>query len=166
MIFTIINCGHFLSLKFIHLWADTFQLFQYSIIKLLRLGKDYDTNCRYYGQHYKYDTRSDCFTSCVQNHHNIVCNDSKLSLMSTLVREEFISKNRNKTFTNCSAYTQTSQDKMISCWKHCKPNCQYKHYPANAVKIRGFNNSQAQVIVEHNAMPDVLVEYIPETSFI
>ena len=136
------------------------------MIKILRLGKGYDTNCRYYGQHYEFDTRSDCLTSCVQYHHNIVCNSTKLAIMLTLVREEFISKNRNKSLTNCSAYTQIKQDATISCWKHCKLDCHYKHYPADIQKISDFNNTQTQVYVEHNEMPDVLVKYIPETSLI
>ena len=149
-----------------HLWSGTYQKFRYSMIKILRLGKDYDTDCRWYGQDYKYDTWSDCLTTCVQKHHNIVCNSTKLPFLGTLVREEFISENRNKSFTNCSAYTQTNQDMIIRCWNHCKPNCQYKHYPADIQKISDSNNSIVGAYIYHNEMPDVLVKYIPETSLI
>ena len=149
-----------------NLWSGTFSMIRYSMIKILRLGKDYDTNSRFYGQHYKYDTRSDCFTSCVQNHHNTICNNTKLALMRTLVREKFISENRNKSFTNCSTFIQNHQDATISCSKHCKLNCQYKHYPADIQKISEIKNAQAQAYIEHNSMPDVMIKYIPETSLI
>ena len=148
------------------LWSGTYQLIQYSLVKLLRLGKDYETNCRYYGDYYEHDTWSDCLTSCVKYHHDITCDNTKLPLMSTLVREQFVSMNQNKTFTTCSAYTKIKQNAIISCSKHCKLNCQYKHYPANTEKISEFINSQAYVIVEHNQMPDILIKYIPETSLL
>ena len=86
--------------------------------------------------------------------------------MTTLVREEFISKNRNKSFTNCSAYIQIQQDALLSCSKRCKLNCQYKHYPADIQKSFEVNDSLIEVHIEHNEMPDVLVKYIPEISFI
>ena len=147
-------------------WSGNYLKIKYSVIKLLRLGKDYDTDCRLYGHNYKYETWSDCLTSCVQNHHYIVCNNTKLPFMGTLVREKFISENRNKSFTNCSDYTQIKQDAIINCSKHCKLNCQYKHYPSVIEKRFEANNSQIEVFIEHNEMPDVLVEYIPETSLI
>ena len=142
------------------------QLVQYSLIKIVRLGRQYETNCRFYGQYYKHYTWSDCITSCIKYHHDVTCDNTKLPLMSTLVREEFVSMNQNKTFTTCSAYTKVKHDAMINCSKHCKLNCQYKHYPANIDEIYEFNNSQAQVIVEHNEMPDVLIKYVPENSLI
>ena len=149
-----------------YIWSGNYQQIKYSVIKLLRLGKDYDTDCRLYGHNYKYETRSDCLTSCVQKHHNIVCNSTKLAFMNTLVREEFISENRNKSFTNCSAYTQTIEDAMISCSKYCNLNCQYKHFPAVIEKLSEVNNSQIDLYVKNNEITDVLIKYIPETSLI
>ena len=62
--------------------------------------------------------------------------------------------------------TDSDLKRLFSCLKNYNHNCQYKHYPTNVVKINAFNNSIAQVIVEHNAMPDILIKYIPETSLI
>ena len=161
--FPVLESGKVMLLK-----SDTTQWIQYSLIKILRLGRQYETNCRFYGKYYKYETWSDCLTSCLKYHHDVTCDNTKLPLLSTLVREKFVSINRNKTFSICPAYTKIEKDVMINCSKHCKLNCHYKHFPAATIDILGyyFNNSQADVIVDHNQMPDILIKYIPEISLI
>lgn len=49
---------------------------QFSRVKIERLGRKYDTDCRDYGPNQQYITRFDCIFKCFWRKHNIVCNAS------------------------------------------------------------------------------------------
>ena len=153
--------------KLLPLESGISQSIQYSTIKILRFGRDYETDCREYGHEYDYETRSSCIVSCVKHHHDTICNSNSLPEMGNVVTKKFITINYNKTITNCSDYYKTKQDSLVNCSKQCKLNCNYKYYPAKIhrlIEIEDFSSSD--VIMEHNTMPDILIKYIPETSLI
>ena len=153
--------------KLLPLESGISQSIQYSTIKILRLGRAYETDCREYGHGYEFDTRSSCIVSCVKHHHDTICDNNSLPEMGNLVRKKFITKNYKKTITNCTDYSKIKQDALVNCSKHCKFNCQYKYYPGNIHRLIEIEDiSSSDVIMEHNTMPDVLIKYIPETILI
>ena len=153
--------------KMLALESGLLHAIQYSTIKILRLGSDYETDCRNYGQDFPYVTRSSCIVSCVKHYHDTICGNNKLPEMANLMIEEFIKINYNKTITNSTIYSRIKQDALVNCSKQCNLNCHYKYYPANINPIGLIENrSHSNISMEHNQMPDVLIEYIPETSFI
>ena len=143
------------------------QTIQYSTIKILRLGRDYETDCREYGKGYEFDTRSSCIVSCIKHHHDTICDNSSLPELGNLVTEKYIKINYNKKITNCTDYPKIKQDALVNCSKQCNFNCNYKYYPANIQRINYIEDfSSSDVIMEHNTMPDILIKYIPESSLI
>ena len=152
--------------KLLPLESEVSQLIQYSTIKILRLGRDYETDCREYGNEYEYDTRSSCIVSCVKHHHDTICGNSSLPQLENLVTNKFITTNYNKSITQCITYYKIKQDALANCSKQCHFNCHYKYYSANIQKLNDIEHYKSDVIMEHNQMPDILIKYIPETSFI
>lgn len=150
----------------IHIRAGAFQRLKYSTVKTLKLGRHYDTDCSDYGPGHKFDTYSDCTIRCMKRQHDKYCPKNMLPYVARMVREKYILENANKFITNCSKFDNIKQDANIHCQKQCKLNCQYKYYPAKYNRILDYDEDQALVILEHNHLPDVLVQYIPETSLI
>ena len=65
--------------------GDTY-LFQYSQIKIERLGFGYDTDCREYGAGYDFDIRTDCIIECYQDNFHKICNTTGLPRSFYLIR--------------------------------------------------------------------------------
>ena len=152
--------------KLLPLESEVSQLIQYSTIKILRLGRDYETDCREYGNEYEYDTRSSCIVSCVKHHHDTICDNSSLPQLENLVTNKFITINYNKSITECTAYYKIKQDILAHCSKQCHFNCHYKYYSANIQRLNDLEHFKSDLMMEHNQMPDILIKYIPETSLI
>ena len=153
--------------KLLPLESGVSQSIQYSTIKILRLGKDYETDCREYGHGYNYETRSSCIVSCVKHYHDTICDNNHLPETGNLVTRNFITMNHNKSINNCKNYFKFKQDVMANCSKQCKLNCHYKYYPANIHRLIEIEDiSSSDVTMEHNTMPDILIKYIPETNLI
>ena len=109
------------------------------ILKIKRLGRQYETNCREYGQDYDYETSGDCHTLCLKYHHKIACNDTSLPWLPSLARQEYVNVNYNKSINSCEASSEIEKGAMINCSKHCNHDCQYKLYPADMMKFSEHN---------------------------
>ena len=147
--------------------AGTFYMGQYSQIKIERLGGQYDTNCVEYGIGKKFLTRNDCLLSCHQDEHDRICNDSSTMVNSVfLVREEIIKMNANRLLNNCEEFDNIKHEITLGCSKRCKQACTYSYYQLNLQKLEDMDFGHSRLFAEHNEMPDILIKYIPEISFL
>ena len=147
--------------------SNTFYMGQYSQIKIERLGEQYDTDCVHYGTGKKFIIRNDCLLACHQDKHDQVCEDkSKMVKSSYLVREAIVEKNAHKYISNCDQYEKLKQEVTRNCSEQCKQPCTYSYYPVSFLKLGSLPFGQIRIHIEHNEMPDILIKYFPETSFI
>ena len=147
--------------------AGTFYMGQYSQIKIERLGEQYDTDCVEYGIGKKFLTRNDCLLSCHQDEHDRICNDSSTMVNSVfLVRKQIFNMNANRLVNNCEEYENMEHDIFLNCWKHCKQACTYSYYRVDFQELEDMDFGHSRLFAEHNEMPDILIKYIPEISFI
>ena len=140
---------------------------QYSQIKIERLGQHYDTDCVQYGIGQEFITMNDCLLMCHQDKHDQVCDDKSKMVRSTfLVREELVKINSNRYLSDCEDYENLKQEITLSCSKQCKLPCTYSYYPVSFQKLGDLDFGRTRLFVEHDEMPDILIRYIPEISFI
>ena len=145
--------------------GDTY-LFQYSQIKIERLGFGYDTDCREYGAGYDFDIRTDCIIECYQDNFHKICNTTGLPRSFYLIREEVLMKKVDRSVKHCPEINKYDKDIQINCSKKCKFDCQSKLYSSNIIKLAHADYEQTIILIEHSEMPDITVKYMAEISFI
>ena len=147
--------------------SSTYYLAQYNQIRIERLGHKYDTDCFEYGIGKQFITMNDCLLKCHQDKHNRICDDKSRMVRSTfLVREEVAKLNSERFLSNCENYEMSKHEISLTCSKECKQPCTYSYYPVNLHKIGDLDFVHSKLMAEHNEMPDILIKYYPETSFI
>ena len=142
---------------------------QFSQIKTELLGSDYDTNCQEYNLDYKYanfNMRSDCITDCFQKRKQN-CGRRGLANTGDLFRVEFLKQNRNLKFEDFCDDFQVYIRIKSSCLELCRPDCNFDYYSYER-KDSTFKskNEGIEFYLAHSHLPDVILKYSPQVSFI
>ena len=149
---------------------------EYNQVTTELLDSNYDTNCFEYDIDYKlanFNMRSDCMTSCTQNYHDEHCNVKGYSITGSLLRKQFLEQNTNElTFMdinqiNCIENNISDVDNF--CQQKCKPDCIYSYYPTSHTQEEyeiEDNGLWFKFNIRHNSLPDVLITYLPQTTFL
>ena len=143
--------------------SNSLSVVYYSNIHIKRLGYGYDTNCRDYGSN---KIRADCLLSCYQKHHDQLCNATALVQSPLLIRESILELKLNRKLDKCEAYYKFFNNIMSKCSSVCKIECDYIYYSFTQTKIMNNNDNITRIYIQHNDMPDIIIRYIAEITFI
>ena len=141
---------------------------QYNQIQTELLGHSYDTNCFNYDLDYKYanfNMRSDCITDCHMKKVSENLNHSELVTSDLLYRKEFLELNRHmKVHPGTSGLHKIE---MVECNKKCRPDCKFKYYLwETKERVKGPTDDSVFLTLRHSRIPDVIIRYSPQLSFI
>ena len=54
---------------------------------------------------------------------------------------------------------------MLKCLDNCQDDCSFKYYPFQLNNVGKYETRKTKIILEHNELPDILVEQNPEMNF-
>jgi hypothetical protein len=146
---------------------------RFSQINTELLGSGYDTNCYDYDLDHKYlnySMRSDCITKCFLNFIRNKCNVSGFFYLSDiLLRSEILNRDRPMSFQSNECIEKYLITAEIKCEDKCQLDCKFKYYSYELTNtdLGNFKNFQKfSFYLQHNHLPDIVVQYLPQTTFI
>ena len=143
----------------------------FSSIKIKRLSDLYNTHCKEYGDG-QYEMRSDCIFDCYQKIMNQQCNTNNLVASMSLVRDEYLLKNRNQTPDEPCIKNEAKIEKIkIICMKSCHQECTYQYYLFQLERMNNIDLNGLFILVDitHNKLPDITIIQLREmdlTTFV
>ena len=137
------------------------------------LGEGYDTNCYEYDLDYKFanfNMRSDCIYWCIQNFIKTECNLKGIMFTKGFFRQDII-ENSLLNFEKFNIQNYTCQKEMndmgeIICSKQCKYDCKFKYFSSSYLQESTHIKYWIAIIVRHNTLPDIYLQYLPQTTFL
>ena len=158
--------------NFVEIRNDHFYLFYYSQLNIERLDSNYETNCYAYDidhKHANFNMRSDCMTSCYQTLMRKKCNQSGSFISANkLLRSQYIENNPTWLFNKEHKCPEQHHIELKStCKLECKYDCSFKYYLLEKYE-NNFNEfkDSFNLTIQRNIIPDVIIQYLPQTSFI
>ena len=139
----------------------------YKQIKTELLGDGYNTNCYNYDLDYKhanFNMRSDCIADCYVKKVRKHCKHSDLAQNDQLFRKDFLKLNRNLKINpgDCKLGVKANVD----CKNQCRPDCKYSYYLIEKWERRRFPGENILINLRHSRIPDIIIKYLPQLSFI
>ena len=136
------------------------------------LEEGFDTNCFEYDLDYKhgnFNMYSDCVTSCVQKSFY----DENCLVKGYIYRFNSIDK-QNISLRECWGQHLSRSDKDLetieyNCMYECRKDCIFRYYTWTHKEYEHFRSDDIfaiNVYIRHNYLPDVVIRYIEQTSFI
>ena len=141
---------------------------EYNQISLQLLGNSYDTNCYEYDLDYKFanfNMRSDCIQSCIQKHIEIGCKNQDLFTVGNYMFRNTQLKQKFFNYDNQTSQYNIFNSVKPKCEKICRRDCSFEYF---VTQLKGGppQKNQFYLILLHNSMPDIVVKYIPQTTFL
>ena len=136
-----------------------FYIIRYSQWNIERLGKGFDTDCRYYDP--KDYTRSDCIFDCYQDRVKRHC-ETQDFVGSIMLKRIIYFQQRNLNLSKCVVNRKIQFESLKSCEDQCHDECHFKYYSFTISKFSETNTNQTHFNIEHNEMTDLTIRYIPE----
>ena len=155
------------------LFPASFYKIEYNQLKTILLGNSYDTDCYDYDMDYKFanfNMRSDCITTCIEKFIERKCNLSGLMLYGGILRSETLEMQNlsllpfNSNERECQF--ETHQFARRKCDRICKKDCSFIFYPCSYIEYNYKYNYRIDLIIQHNEMPDITIEYLPQNTFL
>ena len=147
-------------------------MIQYYRLDMTLLGSAYETNCKHYGldDHINISARSDCIADCLRNeiYQEYGCVNS-FEPELTLLREETLMNNQDQMIIKCNKRRIDNKllTKMKSaCLHRCEKDCHTLYFNLNSHSIEFLNKVSLSLRISHSATPDIILQYLPETTFI
>ena len=141
---------------------------RYARLETHLLESPYKTDCVNYDSNKgigngKYEMRSDCITDCKQR----AC--GQIVVHGVRIRKEYLEQNRHLKFGSCSI--NESERLHVHCNKMCKVECHSTNFIYDKTERSDKDGHLAlersqNMIIEHNRLPDVVVEHHPEINLI
>ena len=138
------------------------------------LDEGFDTNCFEYDldhKHGNYNMHSDCITSCIQDSFD----DKNCFVHGHIYRFDLIDK-QNGSLSECwgkqlPQYENYLETFDYKCRNKCRKDCMFRYYTwthkeFNYILYRNEEVFAIDVQIHHNYLPDVVIKYIEQTSFI
>ena len=145
---------------------------RFSQTEVEMLGKGYDTNCHNYDLDYKYgnfNMRSDCMTHCYYNYIMKKCDyGDKIPGSTFLLREDTLEYMNGTIGADKNGYEANDHPAYEYCSSFCRPDCNFSYYiyehepgPSHTQYLPQFD-----LRISHNSFPDIVIKYLPKTTFI
>ena len=174
---------HFENMRIID--PDTINEISFSQVKTQLLGEGYDTNCYDYDldyNHVNFNMRSDCITECILKSSGRINNENYCKVCPYPIRKENFRIEKlidqcKLDFRNYFPYDSTIE---FICNKNCRMDCDFNYYlweqkTTNMPRVKKENirleysfegRTRYFISIKHNHFPDILIEYLPQTTFL
>ena len=152
---------------------------RYNQITTMLLDSHYDTDCYEYDLNYKFgnfNMKSDCIRECSDSYLAFTCNISGYTHTGSLLRKDLLEHNTNeRKYMDNGKYQTTcingkQYDVDIFCQQTCKTDCINRYYSTDLKQDeKPFYVGRGQMFefkIEHNSFPDLLITYLPQTTFL